>query len=191
LIFEYGAFNADSSLIVAAALLFYAPGIIGYSVVKIGTPAFYSMQDPRTPILISMLSVGTNLVLSLLLNAWIGYRGLALSTSISANINAVVLLWLLSRRIGGIDARQIGTALFKISAASAIMGVAVHVTDGFLDARLSGLFGTTWWNHVSERLLAVGGGIGVGVGVLAAAAWALGIAEFRMAVDRVLARIRR
>jgi putative peptidoglycan lipid II flippase len=191
LIYEYGEFNAGSSLIVAAALMFYAPGIIGYSIVKIGTPAFYSMQDPRTPIVISMLSVGTNLVLSLLLNSIIGYRGLALSTSISANVNAILLLWLLSRRIGGIEARKVGTALLKIAVASAIMGVAVHYADGFLEEAMAGAIGGGVSGRVAERVIAVGTGIGVGVGVLAASAWALGIEEFRLALDRVRARIRR
>ena len=191
LIFEYGAFNADSSFIVAAALLFYAPGIIGYSVVKIGTPAFYSLQDPKTPIQISMVSVGTNLVLSLVLNSVMGYQGLALSTGISANVNAVLLLWLLSKRIGGIDGRRVGVALTKIALASAVMGLAVHFADRYFETAFTGTMGTAVLGRVAERMIGVGAGIGVGLGSLALAAWALGIEEFRLAFERVRAKIRR
>jgi putative peptidoglycan lipid II flippase len=189
LIYEHGEFTANSTAIVAAALLFYAPGIVGYSVVKIGTPAFYSLQDPKTPIIVSLVSVGTNLVLSLILNSVMGYTGLALSTAVSANLNAVLLLWLLSRRIGGIDAHAVGMALLKIAAASGIMGVAVYYAGAWLEMTLADVFAPGW--GLVERLVVVFAGIAIGVGVLAAAAWILHIDEFRLAVERLRAKIRR
>src|SRR6185436_20094056 len=45
LIYQRGAFTAESTLQVASALMFYAPGIVGYYVVKIVSPSFYSLQD--------------------------------------------------------------------------------------------------------------------------------------------------
>src|SRR5690606_6121348 len=49
-IFERGEFTADSTTLVAGALLCYAPGIVGYSIVKIASPCFYAMKDAKTPI---------------------------------------------------------------------------------------------------------------------------------------------
>ncbi len=62
LIYQRGQFTADSTEIVAAALLFYAPGIVGYSIVKLASPTFYALQDARTPILVSLVSILANLV---------------------------------------------------------------------------------------------------------------------------------
>ena len=45
LIFERGSFDAGRQPATAASLLFYAPGIVGYSIVKIASPSFYSLRD--------------------------------------------------------------------------------------------------------------------------------------------------
>ena len=98
LIYERGRFLPADTAATAAALMFYAPGLVGYSAVKIASPTFYSMRDSRTPVTISVLSVGLNLVLNLILVQVLGFRGLALGTAIAAVLNAVVLLWLLRRQ---------------------------------------------------------------------------------------------
>ena len=85
--------------------LFYAPGIVGYSVVKIASAEFLSLRDARTPMIVSLVTIASNLVLNLWLNPSMGFRGLALGTAIAANINAGLLLYLLVRRIGGIEPR--------------------------------------------------------------------------------------
>jgi putative peptidoglycan lipid II flippase len=191
LIYEYGRFNSESSAIVGAALLFYAPGIIGYSVVKIAAPAFYSLQDARTPIAASLVSVATNLVLNLALNSVMGYRGLALGTAIAANVNAGLLLWFLARRIDGVDGRRVLVALLKIAVASVAMGAAAYLANGWLEQQLAAFAGSGLSSRLTIRLIAVGGSIGIALGVLALAAWILRIQEFRMAIERVRARIGR
>lgn len=190
LIYEYGVFNANSSAIVAGALMFYAPGIIGYSVVKIAAPAFYALQDARTPIMASLVSVATNLILNLSLNAVMGYRGLALGTALASNVNAALLLWFLARRIDGIDGRRVGVALAKIAVASLIMGVAAYSAEAGIEAAW-GPPGSGLWARLAPRIAGVAGGVATGIAVLAAAAWILRIDEFRMAIERVRARIGR
>jgi len=184
LLFERGAMGPTETLKVAGALLFYAPGIIGYSIVKIASPGFYSLQDARTPVLISMATIATNLGLNLWLNSIMGFRGLALGTAITANINAGLLLFLLSRRLGGGDATRIGRAFGKIAVASLAMGLASYWTEAWLHHLLPG----SWWG---PRAIRVGGAIGAGLAVLAAAAQVLHIDEFRVAFARVLSRVRR
>ena len=104
------------------ALLFYAPGILGYSAVKIASPSFYALRDARTPVIVSVVTVVINLALNLILHGIMGFRGLALGTSIAATFNAGVLLVLLSRRIGGVDAPRLAVSLAKIAVATALMG---------------------------------------------------------------------
>ncbi len=36
--------------------MFYAPGLLGYSAVKIASPSFYSLRDSRTPVIVSVIS---------------------------------------------------------------------------------------------------------------------------------------
>jgi len=80
LIFQHGAFGPSDTQKVATALLFYAPAIAGYSIVKIAGPSFYALQDSRTPVIVSLITIGSNLLLNLWLNSILGFRGLALNT---------------------------------------------------------------------------------------------------------------
>lgn len=185
LVYQRGKFDANSAELVAASLFYYAPGVIGYSIVKIASPSFYSLRDARTPVIASVLTIGTNLALNLWLHRDMGFRGLALGTSIAANLNAILLLGLLSRRLGGLDGRRVLRVLVKIAIASAGMGVAAYYGEAWLHAQLPAqLLHVAWL----PRLLRVGGGIGAGLAVLALAAWTLRIEEFHAAMRRVLRR---
>lgn len=184
MIYERGAFNSYDSASTAAALMFYAPGLIGYSAVKIASPTFYSMGNSRTPVTVSVLSVLTNLGLNLLLVRVLGYKGLALGTAIAAGFNAVALLWLLRRRLGGLDGKAVGIATLKISMASALMGVAAYYAMAWFTAVLPG-------SGEIIRIIRVFGVIAVALIVLATAAKLLRIEEFDAAAARVLGRLSR
>src|SRR4029434_6717124 len=119
---QRGRFNAADTAATAAALMFYAPGLVVYSAVKIASPTFYSLRDSRTPVIVSVLTVTANLILNLTLVRVVGYRGLALGTALAAIFNAGALLWLLRGRLGGLDGRRIAVAVVKILAASVAMG---------------------------------------------------------------------
>lgn len=182
LIFERGSFTAADTPATAAALMCYAPGLLGYSVVKIASPTFYALRDSRTPVLVSVLSVLLNVALNLALVRVMGYRGLALGTALASIVNAAVLLYLLHRRLGGIEARATFVTLAKVSVASAVMAAAAV---GAIE-----LF-TTWWPAATfvARLVRVFGAIAVGIVILLGASRVLRIAEIDEALGRVAARL--
>ena len=96
---------------------------------KIASPSFYSLRDARTPIIVSLVTIavesGAEPVAALDV---MGFRGLALGTAIAANVNAGLLLCLLSRRIGGIDAGRVAAyASSRSPSRRAVMGVAACV----------------------------------------------------------------
>lgn len=184
LIYQHGKFGPADTISVAAALLFYAPGIVGYSVVKLVSTSFYSLQDARTPVIVSLITIGVNLTLNIWLNSIMGFHGLALGTAIAANVNALLLITMLSRKIDGVDAARLLPSLAKILVASALMGVAAYYAEAALHHWLTS-------ERLFARLLRVGGGIGAGLATLAIAAGLLGIEEFSQAMRRVLGRFRR
>jgi putative peptidoglycan lipid II flippase len=184
LIYERGKFFPGDTAATASALMFYAPGLLGYSAVKIASPTFYSLRDSRTPVIVSVLSIAANLGINLVLVRVLGYRGLALGTAIAAILNAVVLLWLLRGRLGGIEGRRVTTAFIKITAASILMGAAAYGTAAWL-ASASPVHGE------AGKLVTVFGAIGTALIVLAGAARVLRIDEFTDAAARVVQRFRR
>jgi putative peptidoglycan lipid II flippase len=184
LILEHGRFMPTDTTATAQALMFYAPGLLGYSAVKIASPSFYALRDSRTPVIISIASVMLNLALNLVLVGVMGYRGLALGTAIAAVFNALALLVLLGRRIGGLEGARIATALLKIMIASAVMGAAALLMSRWLEAAVPG---EQWY----IRMMQVFGAIAAGVIVLMGSAKLLRIAELDAAMSRVVRRIAR
>ena len=75
----------------------YAVGLTGYSVVKVVSPTFYALHESRTPVIVSTASVLVNAALNVALVRRFGYLGLAVGTSVTALLNAGVLLLLLRR----------------------------------------------------------------------------------------------
>lgn len=182
LIYERGAFIAHDSVSTAAALMFYAPGLLGYSAVKIASPTFYSLRDSRTPVLVSVGAVAANLVLNLILVRLMGFRGLALGTAISAILNAALLLALLGRRLDGLDARRIAGSAVRISLATVVMGAAAWYASVWLTASLPG---TGFW----VRLLRVSASIAAALVALALAARLFRVEEFDAALRTVRTRL--
>jgi putative peptidoglycan lipid II flippase len=184
LIYQREAFNANDTVSTAAALMFYAPGLLGYSAVKIASPTFYSLRDSRTPVMVSVLSIAVNLGINLILVRLLGFRGLALGTALAAVLNAVILLWLLRGRLGGIEGGRVARAFLKITAASLLMGLAAYLSAGWLAVA------TTAEGELA-KLITVFGAITAALVVLAVAARLLRIEEFTEASNRILRRFNR
>jgi putative peptidoglycan lipid II flippase len=182
LLYQRGAFGAEDTTATAAALMCYAPGLLGYSAVKIASPTFYSLRDSRTPMVASIGSVAFNVALNLLLVRQFGHRGLAMGTAIAALLNAGVLLWLLRGRLRGLDGGALFTAFVKITIASLVMGIVAVATSQWAATR----FGTAdeW-----AKALRVAMAIGAALVALAASARLLRIEEFTEATRRVMRRL--
>lgn len=184
LILEYGEFSEADTAATAAALMAYAPGLLGYSAVKIASPSFYALRDARTPVTVSLVTIGVNLALNLTLVRVMGFVGLALGTGLAAVINASLLLILLSRRIGGIDGTRVLVAFLKITLASLVMAVVAYAVEGWLADRLTG----SW---ILTRAVPVAAAIGAAVLALLAAARLLRLQELEDALAVVLKRLKR
>ena len=107
LIFERGRFTPADTAATAAALVCYAPGLMGYSAVKLVSPSYYAMGHSRIPVIASAASVAFNVALNLVLVRSLGHRGLALGTAAAALLNAGLLLVLLRSRLGGLEGRRL------------------------------------------------------------------------------------
>jgi len=101
----------------------YSIGLAGYAAVKVLSPAFYALNDARTPMLISLLSIAVNYVMNSLLVSRFGHVGLAASTSTVALVNFILLMFFMRKKLGGLEGRQLGGSLLRIAAATAPMAV--------------------------------------------------------------------
>jgi putative peptidoglycan lipid II flippase len=95
---QHGAFNAADTIASAQALAAFSLGLPAYVLIKVLTPGFYARADTRTPVRIALVAMLVNLVLNLALIWPMAHVGLALSTAVSAWVNAGLLYWTLRRR---------------------------------------------------------------------------------------------
>jgi len=103
-LFEWRNFTPESTQLTVRALWFYAPGMVAFSLGKVFVPAFYALQDTRTPVRIGVWTVAANIALSIIfMRTWPMYykhAGIALATVLAETANGVVLARLLHRRLG-------------------------------------------------------------------------------------------
>ncbi len=142
LLFQRGEFDAQSTAETAWALQFYAVGLIAHSGLEIITRVYYAMQDTRTPVVVGVGAMVLNVGLSLVLLGPFAHGGLAFANSL-ATIGEVLVLFNLLRRRPGWDAVKLGSSLWRIGAASAVMGLVVALVAGGLahSAPLAALVG--------------------------------------------------
>ena len=183
-IFQRGHFTAVDTANTAAALQLYAIGLVGYSIVRIVSPTFYALGRSRIPVFVSAGSVAVNVVLNLSLVRVLGYRGLALGTSITAILNAAVQLWWLRAEIQGIEGARIFSTFVRVTAAAAVMAAAAWGVYQLLNSALPGM-------STAMQLVRLGASIGAALMTLAGSCHLLRIPEYDEARDLVLGRLRK
>jgi len=154
LLFQRGEFTARSTELVAWALLWYATGLVGHSMMEVLARAFYALHDTRTPVFVGVVAMSLNVGFSFAFSAlfermgWMPHGGLALANSLATALEMSALLVLIRRRLKGIQGRRV---LQGLGAAALGTGVMALVLWGWLS-----LVGkaTPW--------LVVGGGLVIG-----------------------------
>jgi putative peptidoglycan lipid II flippase len=139
LLFEYKRFGAQSTDRVSMALMFLAPGLVAFSLVNIVARAFYALGDVKTPMRISVICLGFNLllVIFLLFGLNLGAQALALANTVTSAVNLGLLLYALRRKLkhlnfGAVQA-QLGAVL-----ASAVVALLVALNLSLLWQRTLG-----------------------------------------------------
>jgi len=115
----------------ALSLRAYSLGLVAFMLVKVLAPGFYARQDTKTPVKIGIVAMAANMVLNLalvlpLMHYWnVGHLGLALATSLSAYLNALLLLRGLKR--AGAYRAQTGWGLYASRLVLATLAMAAVV----------------------------------------------------------------
>lgn len=123
-LFEGGRFSPHDTRLMAAALRVYALGIWAFSLQQIINRAYYAMHDMTTPLVMSTVNLGINLAVEIPLLWPMGEAGMAMGTTVSFTVQSLLMLWMLSRRTGGLELHTIRPFVLKVIAATLIMSAA-------------------------------------------------------------------
>ncbi len=113
LFYERGSFGTLSVQHTSLALVCYGVGLVAFAGNKLLVPAYYALQDTRTPVRIGCYCVGLNLVLNLVLMGPLKQGGLALATSLTAFVNMALLFMGLKANLGAWTGTRLGLCVIK------------------------------------------------------------------------------
>jgi putative peptidoglycan lipid II flippase len=181
LLFQRGNFTAQDTQLVAWALLWFAAGLLGHSVVEIASRAFYAQQDTRTPVLVGTGAMGLNVILSLTLPAlfnqigWMPHGGLALANSAATFLEMLVLLYLMDKRMKGLEGSRLWQGLGQATIGSLAMGIMIFAWLSFASPSPNWLIAIV--------------GIGIGLFFYALTSWFLQVPELNIFLASLRRRI--
>lgn len=186
LIYEHGRFNAFATEQTALALRCYAIGLVAYSADKVLAPAFYALDKRHLPMFVSLCSIAINFGLNYLFafHFTLGHRGLALSTSLVAFSNFMMLYTMMRRYTGTLETGAMIKTLAKLIVAGALLAGICFLAQHFIflaDGRPSG------WQKLFGLILT----IVVGGATFFGAAYVLHVPELRDVVLLVRGRLNR
>jgi putative peptidoglycan lipid II flippase len=129
---QRGSFNSAMADATARALAFYALALVPVAGVKVVAPAYYALNDMKTPVWAAFWALLVDIAASLALMGPMKHVGLAFASSISNGFNLVYLLWHLRGRVGGLPLAGLGTPLLRMAAGAAAMGTAVALSSAWV-----------------------------------------------------------
>lgn len=125
-LFQYNEFGSDDVRMAGKSLMAYSLGLLAFMLIKVLVPGFTSRQDTQTPVRFGIHSIVANMVLNLLLVLPLAHAGIALATTLSAYLNALLLLFTLLKNKIYQPGKQWPLYVARIVAANTIMSTFLY-----------------------------------------------------------------
>ena len=132
-LFERYNFGPGDTEKVAYILIFHSLGLIFFGLLMLLNRIFYAFKNVRTPLKVASFSIIANFILDWVLIKFIGVGGLALSTSMVALLNVVILIIILRKKVGNFGGRRIFVSYGKIFISAAIMSIVLYFSWKLLE----------------------------------------------------------
>jgi putative peptidoglycan lipid II flippase len=136
-VFGYGSTSIASARYVGEIFAVFSLGLLPFTLFQLQLRVFYAMHDSRTPALISVVTMAINITANLLALAILPPQhvvaGLGAGFGLASLVGSIIAWRVLSRRIGGLDGRRVGSALLRMNLAAipgVIFAIAVSVMVG-------------------------------------------------------------
>ncbi len=163
-LFMYGDFNEHDVRMAQISLWAYSFGLLGFTLVKVLAPGYFARQDTKTPVKVGVIAMVANMGFNILFVVTLvqlaipgAHAGLALATSLSAFLNAGLLLRGLLRQQVYLPDQGWRRLIGQVLLACAVMCGVLWWLGGDLTNWL--LAGT--WQRVGHLTLVVPLGVGV------------------------------
>ncbi len=125
LLFQHGSFTAADTRWVALSVVFYSAAIWAFSLQQILNRAYYALHDTITPLVMAIVTITVNTAVEIPLSfTKLHEAGMAAGTLASFALQAVIMLMMLDRRVGGLGLKPIASGAGRMLIACAAMTAA-------------------------------------------------------------------
>ncbi len=128
-LFLRGEFSTEDARLTSLALTAFSFGLPAFIFIKILVVPFFANEDTKTPIKVSIFSMIVNLILNLILIGEFFHVGLAIATSVSAWINAIILFYILLKKLSFKIDKSIAYDTLKILFSSFLMACFLFIFE--------------------------------------------------------------
>ena len=136
-LFGYGSFTESGVKNSAKALFYFSLGLPAFSLIKVFSSFFFARHNTKIPFYISLISVLSNILISVAFFKSIGFIIIPIATSISSWFNAILLfIFLRNKKFFNFNILFF-QRLVRIIIASFIMGVFFNYLINFFDINLN------------------------------------------------------
>lgn len=122
--FGHGAFDDGDVAATATAVVWYAPALLALGFRQVVVRASYALGDSRGPVVVAVLAMVVNVVGDIALAPVLGLAGIAVATTGSLVLAALLNAWLLDRRHDGLDARATTALVARALVLAVLAGAA-------------------------------------------------------------------
>jgi putative peptidoglycan lipid II flippase len=182
LVYQRGAFDTESTKIVAEALFWFSFSLPFAGVNLLLTRTFFSLQRPWLPTGIGAVTLVINLVVALVLVGPFGIAGIVVATAISSAAMTGGQIYYLRRELGGrFEGYDTTRAVARILVAAILLAVVAYVVWWVLDKILG--------RSLPSQIVSVGGGLTAGIVIYCRAVLRMQVAEAQQIGNMVRARL--
>lgn len=118
-------FNEQDTNLVVWATRAYLLGLVGHSLLEIASRSFYAQQDAITPLFAAALNAGAYIVFAVTLSRMYGVVGIAIANTLAFTGEALLLLYLLRRKVPGL--LRVSGTLIRVGLAALAGGAVVFL----------------------------------------------------------------
>jgi putative peptidoglycan lipid II flippase len=185
-IYEHGDFTSQHRVQTALALRAYGYGLVFYAALKVLQPAFYAIDKRWFPMIVSFVSLGLNFGFNyffVVVMKW-GHESLALTTSITATVNFLLLFLAMRKFAGDLRIGEMLYLLAKLAVAGGLMVAACMLANRFLFHDLAGM-------PLVLKVISLGATIAVAAGIYFVAAKLMRVPEADEALGMITRKLRK
>ncbi len=135
-LFSYGRFDHYAVQQTAPMLIAFSLSLPAFIINKVLLPTFFAKGNLKIPTIFSLMCLGINVVLNLLLMNEYQHTGIAIATSVSTWINSILLISYLTINKMYKVSQALLLNIMKIFVATVVMSIALYIFNSLL----AGLF---------------------------------------------------